>query len=64
MIEVKSNNDRRQADAVPNRPHLYALKTCNEAGVTHGPALARHITELIFDGKTQLDRHRFSIDRF
>jgi glycine/D-amino acid oxidase-like deaminating enzyme len=57
--------DRRfVADAVPNRPGLYALTACNEAGVTHGPALARHLTELIVDGKTQLDRHRFAIDRF
>jgi len=48
------------ADVVPDRPGLYALTACNEAGITHGPALARHLTELIVDGKTQLDRCRFA----
>ena len=57
--------DRRFiADAVPGCAGLYVLSACNEAGITHGPALGRHLAELMLDGKTQLDRARFAIDRF
>jgi glycine/D-amino acid oxidase-like deaminating enzyme len=55
--------DRRfVAAAVPYCRGLYALTACNEAGITHGPGLARHLTELIVDGKTQWDRRRFAFD--
>jgi glycine/D-amino acid oxidase-like deaminating enzyme len=50
-------------DAVPESTGLYVMAACNEAGITHGPALGRHITELVLDGQTQLDRTRFAIDR-
>ena len=57
--------DRRfVADAVPDQHGLYALTACNEAGITHGPALARHLTEMIVDGETRFDRRRFAIDRW
>ena len=57
--------DRRFiADAVPGSPGLYVMAACNEAGITHGPALGRHIAEIILDGEPQLDRSRYAIDRF
>ena len=52
------------ADAVPDRSGLFVLAACNEVGVIHGPALARHLTELIIDDETQMDRARYAFDRF
>ena len=40
---------------------LYVMAACNEAGITHGPGLGRHMCELIVDGDTRLERARFDI---
>ena len=52
------------ADEVPGRRGIYCLTACQEAGVTHGPALARHLTELALDGTSRWDRTLFGVDRF
>lgn len=59
-----SPDSRFIADAVPGSPSLYVMAACNEAGITHGPALGQHIAEIILDSETQLDRSRYAIDRF
>ena len=51
------------ASGVPGVEGLYVMAACNEAGITHGPALGRHISELMVDGETRLDRARFDIRR-
>jgi sarcosine oxidase subunit beta len=51
------------ASAVDQAQGLYVLAACNEAGITHGPALGRHMAECIVDGVTSLDGSRFDIVR-
>jgi glycine/D-amino acid oxidase-like deaminating enzyme len=51
-------------DAVPGATGLYLMTGCQEAGITHGPALGKMITELILDGHTQVDRTAFRLTRF
>ena len=52
------------ADEVPGSPGIYCLTACQEAGVTHGPALARHLTDLAVDGASCWDPALFGSDRF
>jgi glycine/D-amino acid oxidase-like deaminating enzyme len=52
------------ADKAPDYEGLYVLAACQYAGVTHGPALGRLISELIVDGETSLDRTAYQLDRF
>ena len=57
--------DRRFiADAVPGFTGLYVLSACNEAGITHGPGLGRHLAQLIVDGRPAQDRGRYAFGRF
>jgi len=51
------------ASAVADVEGLYVLAACNEAGITHGPALGRHMAELIVDGETELDGSRYDLAR-
>jgi len=51
-------------DAVPGAKGLYVITGCQEAGITHGPALGKMMTELILDGHTQVDRSGFRLTRF
>jgi glycine/D-amino acid oxidase-like deaminating enzyme len=52
------------ADEVPGRRGIYCLTACQEAGVTHGPALARHLTELAIDDTSRWNQALFGISRF
>ncbi len=52
------------ADGVPGCRGIYCLTACQEAGVTHGPALARHLIDLAVDGTPRWDPQLFRIDRF
>ena len=52
------------ADEVPGCSDVYCLTACKEAGVTHGPALARHLTDLAVDATSRWDPELFGIDRF
>ena len=63
-LPVYTDDRRFVADAAPECPGLYLLAACNEAGVTHGPGLGRHLTELILDRQTTLDPTRYAFDRF
>jgi 4-methylaminobutanoate oxidase (formaldehyde-forming) len=63
-LPVYTEDRRFVADAVPDVGGLYVVAACNEAGVTHGPALGRHLVELVVDGDTALPRSRYAIDRF
>ena len=38
---------------VPGIAGLFAMSGCMEAGITHGPALGRILSEYAVDGKTQ-----------
>ena len=51
-------------DAVPGVKGLYVMTACQEAGITHGPALGKMMSELILDGHTQVDRTAFRLTRF
>jgi sarcosine oxidase, subunit beta len=51
-------------DAVPGHPGLFAIAACQYAGVTHGPALGRLMTELIVDGSSSWDRSAYRLTRF
>lgn len=51
-------------DEVPGENGLYVMTGCNEAGITHGPALGKMMTELILDHQTQIDRKAFRLTRF
>ena len=37
---------------------------CQEAGITHGPALGKMMAELLVDAKTGWDRDSFRLTRF
>lgn len=52
------------ADRVENIPNLYVITACQEAGITHGPALGMMIAELITKDKTTIDRSAFRLNRF
>jgi sarcosine oxidase, subunit beta len=52
------------ADRVSGTNNLYVITACQEAGITHGPALGRMMAELISSGHTSLDRSAFRLDRF
>jgi glycine/D-amino acid oxidase-like deaminating enzyme len=47
------------AGPVPGMQGLFAMSGCQEAGVTHGPALGRILAEQAIDGKTAWDTARF-----
>lgn len=51
-------------DKVPGMKGLYVMTACQEAGITHGPALGKMMTELILDKQTQIDRELFRLTRF
>jgi glycine/D-amino acid oxidase-like deaminating enzyme len=51
-------------DAVPGAKGLYVMTACQEAGITHGPALGKMMTDLILNGHTQVDRSTFRLTRF
>jgi sarcosine oxidase, subunit beta len=51
-------------DRVTGYPNLYVITACQEAGITHGPALGRMMAELISSDKTSLDRSAFRLGRF
>jgi glycine/D-amino acid oxidase-like deaminating enzyme len=52
------------AGPVPGLAGLFVMSGCQEAGVTHGPALGRILTEYALDGKTNWDTSAFSLTRF
>jgi sarcosine oxidase subunit beta len=52
------------ADRVTGTNNLYVITACQEAGITHGPALGRMMAELISSGHTSLDRSAYRLDRF
>ena len=52
------------ADRVDGMANLYVITACQEAGITHGPALGRMMAELITSDHTSLDRSAFRLDRF
>ena len=52
------------ADRVGGMANLYVITACQEAGITHGPALGRMMAELITSDHTSLDRSAFRLDRF
>jgi glycine/D-amino acid oxidase-like deaminating enzyme len=52
------------AGPVPGVAGLFVMSGCQEAGVTHGPALGRILAEHVVDGKTHWDSSRFGIERF
>jgi sarcosine oxidase, subunit beta len=52
------------ADRVGGTANLYVITACQEAGITHGPALGRMMAELITSDHTSLDRSAFRLDRF
>ncbi len=51
-------------DAVPGCRGLYVMAGCQEAGITHGPALGRMMAELVVQGRTTWDRAGYRLDRF
>jgi glycine/D-amino acid oxidase-like deaminating enzyme len=51
-------------DEVPGRKGLYVMTGCQEAGITHGPALGKMMAELLVDGKTDWQREQFRLTRF
>lgn len=51
-------------DEVPVCRGLYVIAGCQEAGITHGPALGRMMAELVADGHATWDRDLYRIDRF
>lgn len=51
-------------DQVPGYEGLYAIAACQYAGVTHGPALGKMMTELIINGTSSWDRSAYRLDRF
>ncbi|NKB68649.1 MAG: FAD-dependent oxidoreductase [Candidatus Latescibacteria bacterium] len=63
-LPVYTADRRFIADSVPGHPGLYLLGACNEAGITHGPGLGRHLAQLIVEGRTDHDRARYAFDRF
>lgn len=52
------------ADAVPGSKGLFVIAGCQEAGITHGPALGLMMSELVSTGKTSIDRQAFRLSRF
>ena len=50
--------------AAPELEGYYVLAGCNEAGVNHGPGLARLIAELIVTGTTREDVSQLRVGRF
>jgi len=52
------------AGPVPGVPGLFVMSGCQEAGVTHGPALGRILAEHAVDGKSHWDSSRFGLERF
>lgn len=52
------------ADAVPGQDGLYVVTGCQEAGITHGPALGRLMSELVTAGTPSWNRDRFRLTRF
>ena len=52
------------ADAVPGQDGLYVITGCQEAGITHGPALGRLMSELVTTGRTSWNRDGFRLSRF
>jgi sarcosine oxidase subunit beta len=51
-------------DEVPGAKGLYVMTGCQEAGITHGPALGKMMAELIIDKHTQINRDSFRLTRF
>jgi glycine/D-amino acid oxidase-like deaminating enzyme len=49
------------ASPVPEVEGLFVMSGCQEAGVTHGPALGRILAEHALDGKTHWDTSRFNL---
>ena len=52
------------AGPVPGIAGLFMMTGCQEAGVTHGPALGRILSEHALDGKTHWDSSRYLLSRF
>ena len=52
------------AGPVPGIAGLFMMSGCQEAGVTHGPALGRILSEHALDGKTQWDSSGYLLSRF
>ncbi len=50
-------------DRVPGHAELLVATGCQEAGVTHGPAIGRMLAELAVRGTTRWDRERFRLAR-
>jgi glycine/D-amino acid oxidase-like deaminating enzyme len=52
------------AGPVPGIGGLFVMTGCQEAGVTHGPALGRILAEYAIDGKTTWDTTAYRLERF
>lgn len=63
-IPTFTDDVRFVADAVPGASGLFVLTACQEAGVTHGPALGRDMADFIHTGKKRQGFDIFSITRF
>jgi len=70
IASIRSGLPTRTADSnfiagpVPGIGGLFVMSGCQEAGVTHGPALGRILSEYAVDGKTTWDSTGFRFDRF
>jgi len=63
-IPTYTSDVRFIADRVPRCPGLYVITGCQEAGVTHGPALGRIMADLVTDGKSTWEGSGYRLDRF
>ena len=59
-----TSDQRFILDTVPGYPGLSVAAGCQEAGVTHGPALGRMLAELVTTGATHWNRDSFRLARF
>lgn len=63
MPTLTTSQKRFIAGPVPKVEGLFVMSGCQEAGVTHGPALGRILAEHAIDGKTHWDSSRFSLKK-
>jgi sarcosine oxidase, subunit beta len=70
IASIRSGMPSKTADGnfiagpVPGIGGLFVMSGCQEAGITHGPALGKILCEYAVDGKTQWDSSIFRADRF
>jgi glycine/D-amino acid oxidase-like deaminating enzyme len=63
-IPTTTNDRQFIAGPVPGVGGLFVMTGCQEAGVTHGPALGRILCEYSVDGKTTWDTSAYRLERF